>query len=53
MLPALVWIFSSFLDNIAGALIGGAIAHQVFRAKVTSDLSRQLWPLQTPAARGA
>jgi Na+/H+ antiporter NhaD/arsenite permease-like protein len=34
MLLALVWILSSFLDNIAGALIGGAIAHQVFRAKV-------------------
>jgi len=34
MLLALVWVLSSFLDNIAGALIGGAIAHQVFRAKV-------------------
>jgi Na+/H+ antiporter NhaD/arsenite permease-like protein len=34
MLLALVWVVSSFLDNIAGALIGGAIAHQVFRAKV-------------------
>jgi Na+/H+ antiporter NhaD/arsenite permease-like protein len=34
MLLALVWGLSSFLDNIAGALIGGAIAHQVFRAKV-------------------
>jgi Na+/H+ antiporter NhaD/arsenite permease-like protein len=33
-LLALVWVLSSFLDNIAGALIGGAIAHQVFRAKV-------------------
>jgi Na+/H+ antiporter NhaD/arsenite permease-like protein len=33
-LLALVWVLSSFLDNIAGALIGGAVAHQVFRAKV-------------------
>jgi Na+/H+ antiporter NhaD/arsenite permease-like protein len=33
-LLALVWVLSGFLDNIAGALIGGAIAHQVFRAKV-------------------
>ena len=30
----MVWILSSFLDNIAGALIGGAMAHQLFRAKV-------------------
>lgn len=34
LLLALIWILSSFLDNIAGALIGGAIAHQVFRGKV-------------------
>ncbi|HEU0276171.1 MAG TPA: hypothetical protein VFQ83_16720, partial [Candidatus Udaeobacter sp.] len=34
LLLALVWVLSSFLDNIAGALIGGAIAHQVFRGKV-------------------
>ena len=30
----LVWVLSSFLDNIAAALIGGAMAHQLFRAKV-------------------
>jgi Na+/H+ antiporter NhaD/arsenite permease-like protein len=30
----LVWALSSFLDNIAAALIGGAMAHQLFRAKV-------------------
>ncbi len=29
-----VWVLSSFLDNIAAALIGGAMAHQLFRAKV-------------------
>ena len=33
-LLAIVWLLSSFLDNIAAALIGGAIAHQLFRAKV-------------------
>ena len=33
-LLAMVWLLSSFLDNIAAALIGGAMAHQVFRAKV-------------------
>ena len=31
---ALVWFMSAFLDNIASALIGGAMAHQLFRAKV-------------------
>ncbi|MBK9161573.1 MAG: citrate transporter [Nitrosomonadales bacterium] len=30
----IVWCVSSFLDNIAAALIGGAMAHQLFRAKV-------------------
>jgi hypothetical protein len=34
LLLVVVWILSSFLDNIAGALIGGAMAHQLFRAKV-------------------
>ncbi len=34
LLIALVWIMSAFLDNIAAALIGGAMAHQLFRAKV-------------------
>jgi Na+/H+ antiporter NhaD/arsenite permease-like protein len=33
-LLVVVWVLSSFLDNIAGALIGGAMAHQLFRAKV-------------------
>lgn len=30
----LVFILSSFLDNIAAAMIGGAMAHQLFRARV-------------------
>src|ERR1700742_2184982 len=34
VLLAMIWILSSFLDNIAGALIGGAMAHQLFRTKV-------------------
>jgi Na+/H+ antiporter NhaD/arsenite permease-like protein len=33
-LLAVVFVLSGFLDNIAGALIGGAIAHTVFRARV-------------------
>jgi Na+/H+ antiporter NhaD/arsenite permease-like protein len=31
---AMVFVLSAFLDNIAAALIGGAMAHQLFRAKV-------------------
>ena len=34
VLLVMVWILSSFLDNIAAALIGGAMANQLFRAKV-------------------
>lgn len=34
VLLVMVWVLSSFLDNIAGALIGGAMAHQLFRGKV-------------------
>jgi hypothetical protein len=34
VLLAMVFVLSSFLDNIAAALIGGAMAHQLFRAKV-------------------
>lgn len=30
----MVFVMSSFLDNIAAALIGGAMAHQLFRARV-------------------
>ena len=30
----MVFVISSFLDNIAAAMIGGALAHQLFRAKV-------------------
>jgi Na+/H+ antiporter NhaD/arsenite permease-like protein len=34
VLLVMVWFISSFLDNIAAALIGGAMAHQLFKAKV-------------------
>lgn len=34
LLLAMVWVISSFLDNIAAALIGGAMAHQLFKARV-------------------
>jgi Na+/H+ antiporter NhaD/arsenite permease-like protein len=34
VLLVLVFVLSSFLDNIAAAMIGGAIAHTVFRGKV-------------------
>ena len=34
VLLAMVWVISSFLDNIAAALIGGAMAHRLFKAKV-------------------
>lgn len=34
VLLAMIFFLSSFLDNIAAALIGGAMAHQLFKAKV-------------------
>lgn len=34
ILLILVFLMSGFLDNIAAAMIGGAMAHQLFRAKV-------------------
>ena len=34
VLLVMVFIISSFLDNIAAAMIGGAMAHQLFKAKV-------------------
>jgi Na+/H+ antiporter NhaD/arsenite permease-like protein len=33
-LLVIVFVLSSFLDNIAAAMIGGAVAHTVFRGKV-------------------
>ena len=34
LLLVMVFVLSSFLDNIAAALIGGAMAHQLFQARV-------------------
>ncbi|MFT3736511.1 MAG: citrate transporter [Rhodocyclaceae bacterium] len=34
VLLIMVFVISAFLDNIAAALIGGAMAHQLFRARV-------------------
>ena len=34
VLLVMVFVLSSFLDNIAAAMIGGAMAHTVFRGKV-------------------
>ena len=34
VLLVLIFFISSFLDHIAAALIGGAMAHQIFRARV-------------------
>jgi Na+/H+ antiporter NhaD/arsenite permease-like protein len=34
ILLGLVFVLSSFLDNIAAAMIGGAVAHTVFKGKV-------------------
>ncbi len=34
VLLAMVFVLSGFLDNIAAALIGGAMAHQLFKARV-------------------
>jgi Na+/H+ antiporter NhaD/arsenite permease-like protein len=34
VLLVLVFVLSAFLDNIAAAMIGGAVAHTVFRGKV-------------------
>ena len=34
VLLVMVFVLSSFLDNIAAALIGGAMAHQLFNARV-------------------
>ena len=42
VLLVMVFVLSSFLDNIAAALIGGTVAATVFRAGCTSVTSRRL-----------
>jgi len=34
LMLCMVWVLSSFLDNIAAAMIGGAMAHKLFNGKV-------------------
>ena len=51
-LLAIVFVLSSFLDNIAAAMIGGAMATRCSRAS-TSAIWPRLWPRPTPVARAA
>ena len=54
VLLVLVFVLSSFLDNIAAAMIGGTIAaHGVPGARCTSATSRPSSPPPTPAAPAA
>ena len=54
VLLVMIFVLSGFLDNIAAALIGGAIAAVgVPRARCTSAISPRSSPLPTPAARAA
>ena len=53
VLLVMVFVLSTFLDNIAAALIGGAMAHQLFRARSTSAISPRSSPRPMPAARAA
>ncbi len=54
LLLALVFVLSSFLDNIAAALIGGTVAQIVFRGTGAHRLRRrESSPRRTPAARAA
>ena len=46
-----VFVISSFLDNIAAALIGGAMAHQLFRAKVHIGFLAAIVPQMRPGDR--
>ena len=54
VLLVIVFVLSSFLDNIAAALIGGTMARgRVPQARCTSATSRRSSPPRTPAARAA
>ena len=43
LLLAMVWVISSFLDNIAAALIGGAMTHELFRGHPQIGYWRRSW----------
>ena len=54
VLLVMIFVLSSFLDNIAAAMIGGTIAaHRVPRTRCTSATSRRSSRPRTPAARAA
>lgn len=53
LLLAMIFALSSSLDNIAGALIGGATAHADFRAKVHPGFWSRSSPPRMLAAPGA
>ena len=53
LLLVIVCVLSSFLDNIAAALIGGVMAREVFRARCTSAISRPSSRPPMPAAPAA
>jgi hypothetical protein len=52
-LLAVVFVLSSFLDNIAGALIGGTMARHVFNGKVHIGYLAAIVAASTPAAPAA
>ena len=53
LLLVIVFVLSSFLDNIAAALIGGTMAAGVFRKKVHIGYLAAIVAARTPAARAA
>ena len=53
VLLVLVWILSGFLDNIAGALIGGTVAATVFRRKMHIGYLAAIVAASNPAGRAA
>jgi Na+/H+ antiporter NhaD/arsenite permease-like protein len=53
MVLLLVFVLSGFLDNIAAAMIGGALANTVFKGRCTSAFWRPSWRPRTPAGPAA
>jgi Na+/H+ antiporter NhaD/arsenite permease-like protein len=53
VLLVIIFVLSSFLDNIAAALIGGTIASVVFRGKVHIGYLAAIVARRTPAGRAA
>ena len=53
MLLVIVAVISSFLDNIAAALIGGVMAREVFKGKVHIGYLAAIVAASNAAARAA